>query len=342
MRVARGVILVAALSLFTSLPPALAAPGWVEFADNPVLAPGPLGTWDDWDVYSVHVVHSAGGYRMWYTGDNRSTEKAQIGLANSSDGVTWRKYSGNPVVKVGASRRWDDDALRSPCVLYMGGQWKMWYTGSAVAGPWRFGYATSPDGTAWTKHASNPVLSPGSAGSWDYAIIYAPDVIYSAGLYHMWYTGGGSGNARSIGYATSPDGVAWRKHPNNPVLTVGPTGAWDSLQVVSPSVVVIDGVYHMWYQGGKTVGDSTRTAFGHATSTDGVRWTKDPANPVKAPGAAGTWDADRIYFPTVWRDCGALRMWFHGNATPNGTLYIGYAEQAGPLCSVEVPLVRKQ
>ncbi len=42
--------------------------------------------------------------------------------------------------------------------------------------------------------------------------------------------------------------------------------------------VVFDGSeFHMWYWLG---GSSGRNRIGHATSPDGVTWTKDPLNPV--------------------------------------------------------------
>ena len=70
------------------------------------------------------------------------------------------------------------------------------------------GYATSPDGFTWTKHASNPVIEPGPEGAWDDEGVLTGGVIYKDGTFHMWYTGWDGTNTR-IGLATSSDGFSW-------------------------------------------------------------------------------------------------------------------------------------
>jgi predicted GH43/DUF377 family glycosyl hydrolase len=61
----------------------------------------------------------------------------------------------------------------------------------------------------------------------------------------------------------------WHARPA-PVLTRGPAGAWDSVDVLNPSVVRVGGQYWNFYSGydGKT----WRT--GKAVSADGINWTK--------------------------------------------------------------------
>ncbi len=50
-----------------------------------------------------------------------------------------------------------------------------------------------------------------------------------------------------IGYATSPDGILWEKHPDNPVLDIGAAGEWDDQRIVSPAVLLDGTTYKMWY-----------------------------------------------------------------------------------------------
>lgn len=73
-----------------------------------------------------------------------------------------------------------------------------------------------------------------------------------------------------------------------PVLVRGPEDAWDSVDALNPSVVRVGGRYLNVYSGFD--GETWRT--GLATSPDGVRWTKSPANPVLAPEA--DWEGDYI------------------------------------------------
>jgi hypothetical protein len=77
----------------------------------------------------------------------------------------------------------------------------------------------------------------------------------------MWY----NGNHRnySIGYATSIDGINWKKHHDTPVLDLGPGGSWEDEEVGSPEVLFHDGQYRMWYHGF----DGTVSRIGYATGT---------------------------------------------------------------------------
>ena len=74
------------------------------------------------------------------------------------------------------------------------------------------------------KHPANPVLAAGEKGQWDDDGIERVAVIRLApNDWRMWYAC--TGQRRSIGLATSKDGVQWTKHPGNPVLE--PTEPWE-------------------------------------------------------------------------------------------------------------------
>jgi hypothetical protein len=52
----------------------------------------------------------------------------------------------------------------------------------------------------------------------------------------------------AIGFAASLDGIAWHKHPQNPVLRPDPERPWESNYVSSHSVIRLpDGSFRMWY-----------------------------------------------------------------------------------------------
>ena len=315
---------------------------WTKYLGNPVLTPGPSGSWDDEDVFCVEVVHDGTLYRLWYTGQSQATQKSQIGYATSVNGTIWAKHSNNPVLQVGSEGSWDSQSTSAVAVILDGSVWKMWYTGNGNGGT-GIGYATSPDGVNWTKYDGNPVLSPGPPGNWDDGGVFAPYVMLKQGTYHMWYSGVSDSNIR-IGYATSADGIVWIKHSSNPVLDKGSSGTWDSLSVVSPSVVFMNGEYHMWYQGRTSSSSTIRESFGHATSSDGISWTKDPSNPVLTPGPSGSWDAYNIHYPSVVYQGGLLRMWYHGfdvSDMSGGTAKIGYAEAYVTEYKVFLPIVVK-
>jgi hypothetical protein len=137
----------------------------------------------------------------------------------------------------------------------------MWYSGYDGSNH-RIGYATSTDGIVWVKHPGNPVLDLGASGTWDDYHVYCPTVFFDGTKYQMWYSGH-DGSTLRICYATSTDGIAWVKHPDNPVLNLGASETWDDYQVYTPTVLFDGAKYQMWYSGY----DGSNLRIGYATST---------------------------------------------------------------------------
>jgi hypothetical protein len=80
---------------------AIAADGtsFERHPDNPVLEPGPPGSFDSEAVSHPSVVYDSSRslFRMWYEGRD-FFGKSSIGYAISTDGVEWHKWPGNPVL----------------------------------------------------------------------------------------------------------------------------------------------------------------------------------------------------------------------------------------------------
>jgi len=91
--------------------------------------------------------------------------------------------------------------------------------------------------------------------------------------------------------------IHWTKHPDNPVMVPGLAGEWDE-ELLYPgypgSVIYYDSTYHMWPTG-------NWISIGHATSPDGVTWTKDINSPVLVGGSDGDWDENSVNtdFPSI-------------------------------------------
>ena len=112
-----------------------------------------------------------------------------------------------------------------------------------------------------------------------------PTVLKDGDTYRMWLSGGDPRNLERIVvkvyHATSKDGVRWDIQSQPVVSPSDDTRQWDSLRIETPAVVKVGDTYHMYYSGC----DEARCregiyAIGHATSRDGISWTKDKANPV--------------------------------------------------------------
>jgi predicted GH43/DUF377 family glycosyl hydrolase len=214
---------------------------------------------------------------------------------------------------------WDEFAVQKPSVLQEASGYKLWYDGLDPDGNTQVGLARSADGVRWKKFSQNPVLD-GEPDAWDGTGEHAPFVMKAGNLYKMWYEGS-DGSVRQLGYATSRDGITWRKYPGNPVLHAGPE-AYDQLVAGHGSVLYEDGLYKLWYH---AIGDldgmgDLDASIAYATSPDGVHWTKH--GPVLV-GAPDSWDTG-LWGPSVLNVFGAYWMWYSASG-PGTPISIGAA-----------------
>jgi hypothetical protein len=88
-----------------------------SLAKTGALTPGAAGQWDDTQIYGLRPVYIDGGgtWHALYSG-NQSGGVFHTGLATSSDGLTWTKYSGNPVLT----------NFGSPWILKIGSTFYAW------------------------------------------------------------------------------------------------------------------------------------------------------------------------------------------------------------------------
>jgi predicted GH43/DUF377 family glycosyl hydrolase len=206
----------------------------------PVLQPT-AAAWDMTEVRYPAVVNNSGNFLMVYQGTGSGTA---LGLATSTDGVTWTKHSGAVVTTTGVHSAYVPGTL-----LYVGGQYVLFYTVDGYIGS-----MTSPDGVTWTDNGA--VFSPNGNG----VTFSRPAIIYDGTKYRMWYSrivDANDGTIASsglytvtIGYADSPDGKTWTTY-GNPIFTAGATGTWDRPGVGDPSVFYDGKTYRMWYVGGR-------------------------------------------------------------------------------------------
>jgi hypothetical protein len=125
-------------------------------------------------------------------------------------------------------------------------------------------------------------------------------------------------------FMTKPREINFLKHPSNPIFSPAAFPAWDAAYVARPTVI-FDGVqYHMFYAGFNT--NVYNWAVGHATSPDGIVWTRDSLhNPVLIQGSPGSWDSGGVGVSSVLFDGDSLHMWYTGAYTGNINYKIGYA-----------------
>lgn len=298
---------------------------WTKYPSNPLSIHGSSGSWDR-SVVTPFVLFNSdlNRYEMWFTAWTGDFPNGGIGFAYSNDGLTWTK-SPDPVLRTSFTG-WDSLFVGVPCVIKEGGSYKMWYTGSKATTriPSHIGYATSPDGINWTKHAGNPVFSTGSG--WESARVEYPSVIKVTGGYWMFYTGELAHGIARTGRAFSTDGIIWQRDlVNNPVLQSGGSGAWDQNNYLG-RVVEFNNTLYLYYCGETNPGVSG-SAIGVTTSVDtGKTWTKYSGNPIISQGQVGSWDYGWIEMGSVLFKDNTFKMWYDGGGSATSFLgRIGYA-----------------
>lgn len=225
----------------------------LAIAEEPALAPGPLGNFDDHGVYAGCIVRIDDELWCYYVGWNPGARGplfyATLGLAISRDGgLRFERVSAAPILA-----RSDLD----PCGVLLAwirreqGRWRMWY-GSAFrweedeAGMRSFydiKYAESDDGIAW--HRTGHICVPLEG---DERNVGHPMVVRDADRYRMWHSSD-AGDGYRIAYAESQDGLEWRRHPHSGLAPGG--GGWESQTVSHPHVFDHGGRRFMLYNGNR-------------------------------------------------------------------------------------------
>jgi predicted GH43/DUF377 family glycosyl hydrolase len=211
-----------------------------------VLPPNEATGWED-DINRPTVVKRADGYHMWYTGQARG--HSWIGYATSSDGKVWKRMSNKPVLS--PELPWEKVALMCPHVLWdeEAKLFRMWYSGGEQYEPNAIGYATSPDGLHWTKHASNPVFGPAPANVWEQDRVAGAQIFRRGQWYYILYIGYRDIDHAQIGIARSQDGVTnWERHPGNPIVRPG-QDEFDQDACYKPYAVFDGQRWLLWYNG---------------------------------------------------------------------------------------------
>ncbi len=153
-----------------------------------------------------------------------------------------------------------------------------------------------PELTDWVPHRGNPLFAGTGRDTWDREIRERGFILREGDAWRLWYTGydPSRSETKSLGYATSADGLRFTRHPDNPVFE----------RVWTEDVFVLkhDGVYQMFAEG---KGDVAH----RLTSTDGVRWQEQGSLDIRtrsgSPLSAGAYGT-----PTVWVEGGTFYLFY--------------------------------
>lgn len=241
----------------------------VHISQEPVLAPGPLGTHDEHGVYPSSIVIHAGKYYLytscWNRGERPSLNYNSIGLAISEDGETFRRFSVAPIL---ARSQHDPCFVAMPMVMHERGRWRMYYssgyrweeTNDGLVSYYKIKCAESEDGLHWTPngHVAIDHATP------DEKNIARPWIMHGGDDYQAWYAFN-RGPGYRIGFAVSPDGQNWERRDHRAGIHCSQSG-WDSQMIAHPAVVQQDGRWFMFYNGNRYGKDGVGLAVADSTS----------------------------------------------------------------------------
>jgi hypothetical protein len=221
------------------------------------------------------VADYADGGGIFFRGDSGAEEPRHFPHGHRS----WVTEP-DPALTPDPSAAWEAGGLLHSEVRYdaTSAAWFLYYTGvmSPGYGYRQLGLATSPDGSAWTRDAANPLITVDySTTTVDGVHAHMPTVVVdSSGTWHLYYSCYENAVGNRICHATSPDGREWTRPDygaGRVALDLGESGAFDDASLREPEVAwAADGSLRMFYVGTRA-GEHYGPA-GLARSDDGG-WT---------------------------------------------------------------------
>lgn len=180
----------------------------------------------------------------------------------------------------------------------------------------------------WHALTQNPIIQAGDffeKGLWN-----DPHVLKEDNKYIMYLTSSSTQHPFKppvLPYrAISNDGITWQLNPKTPLMDAQGT---PFVSLETPSVVKFNGLYHLFYTGVYPDEKPFQFAIGHATSSDGIHWKKDPIALLKPTGKVTDWDGATIGEPGAVVYKGSLIVYFSAvgqkiNSKPPLAQSIGY------------------
>ncbi|MSR59593.1 MAG: glycosylase [Planctomycetaceae bacterium] len=211
--------------------------------------------------------------------------------------VRFTAYAKNPVFTAAGPGHWDAKIRERGWILREGETWRLWYTGDdgTPEGTRLLGYATSPDGLTWTRHAANPL----DRNEW----IEDMQVVKNGDAYLMVAEGMGD----QAQWLTSRDGLTWHREGTLDVRMVDGTRI-EAGPYGTPTVWFEEGVWHLFYE-------RRDAGVWLARSRDLKVWTNVQDEPV-LPLGPEPYDRLMIALNQIIKYEGRYYAYYHGSGTP--------------------------
>lgn len=268
-------------------------------------------------IAAENIVFDSVTNKYWWIFEDRSGASFTIKLASSSSMSGPWTMEGSPVI----SETGHDCC--SPFLMNDGAYWYIFYgrtdsTGADGTDMWIQKSSTVNSGYS-TAGITNPILSRGSAGTWEQNRVLEPYVIQANGTYYMFYMGESvtPSKIEKVGYATSTSlASGWSKYNLNPVLGNDSPCGWNVGRVKAADPYVIkNGDY---YYVGVNAGSSNDTGsiqgvIGFYKTLDFITFVECNGNPVLHYSLPGNWDDQSILRGSIQQFGGVYYMTYSGS-----------------------------
>ncbi len=230
----------------------------LHVSENPQLALGETGTFDEFGTYPVSAVRFGDEIRLYYGGITRCATvpfNAAIGCAiKSNHSNTFVKLGPGPVISFTPDEPF---VVGSPKVKIFNDRWHVWYASGrawrsvdgSIQPIYKIRSAFSNDGINWTKlerDLLSNVLEDDECQA-------SGDVNYANGVYHMLFSYRYSygfktlGRGYRTGYAWSEDLVNWHRKECHAGLTISEE-PWENESVSYPHLFQHNNYWYAFYQ----------------------------------------------------------------------------------------------
>ncbi len=180
-----------------------------------------------------------------------------------------------------------------------------------------------PEQSDWVDYGT--IFTAGELGDWDFQLFgaFSASVVEKSGTTYLYYNGtccyrivDDSVTWRSIGVATSPDGINFTKHGGNPVVAWFPNNSGEEGAVSSAAVLDTNGEIVLYYGANSEESATTVNADGRlAVSSNGLDFTDQGI--VLDHDDSSVWGSGDELFPiAAIRDDGQWIVYYLPNGTP--------------------------
>lgn len=307
---------------------------WTRDPRNPVLPPGPEGTFDCGRCMNPFVVRDGDTYHLFYGGGDGTHVRICMATCPVDDVGNFTRHG--VIVDNGKPGEIDSLWCVLPCVHKFGVKWHLYYSSRELTPPGGeelglqsfpgIKLAVSDDGIHFEKRPGGAVVTgnmtkefPNNRGvAGGGSIIETTDADGST-VYRMYYTiANGVPNKdvlidqeKHCAVCHSGDGITWEDH--RVILSPRKEVTNENAAVAAPFVFRDGDRYRMIY-----CGIGTRWGFysmSEAVSEDGYQWERPAGdeNITLCPGEEGSWESQMVEYPHVTREGDRWRLFYCGN-----------------------------